>query len=122
MTVGLAADSQAGTSQDNERTWGDSKSGPTIAKNSVVITGTISGSLQGRIRPGGREVLITKQTRIYRTGKGSIRQGTFLAKSPVYVIGTMKNGTVYANMVVVSDPKTDERGGKVRKLGPNEEL
>ncbi len=122
LTSGLPTVGQAGTSQDNEKTRGKSGSGPMIAKNSVVVTGTISGSLQGRIRPGGRDVVITDQTRIYKTGKGSIKRGTYVVKAPVYVVGVERDGKIHAVMIIVSDSRTNDTGGKVRKLSPDEPL
>jgi hypothetical protein len=122
LTSGLPAVGQAGTSRDNEKTTGKSGSGPMISKNSVVVSGTISGSLQGRIRTGGREVVITDQTRIYKTGKGSIKRGTYVLKAPVYIVGVERNGRVHAVMIVVSDSRTNDTGGKVRKLSPDEPM
>jgi len=122
LTSGLPDVGQAGTSQDNEKTRDKSGSGPMISKNSVVVSGTISGSLQGRIRTGGREVVITDQTRIYKTGKGSIKQGTYVLKAPVYIVGVERNGRVHAVMIIVSDSRTNDTGGKVRKLSPNEPM
>lgn len=120
----LPVDGYAGTSQGKVKSLSNSKAAPpVVGKNTIVVSGVVSGSLQGRIRPsGGREVVITKRTRIYRTGMGSIDQGTYLSSSPVYVIGVVKRGVVYANMIIVSDPKKNEPGGKVRKLGANEPL
>ena len=122
LTSGLPAVGQAGTSRDNEKTTGKSRSGPMISKNSVVVSGTISGSLQGRIRPGGREVVITDRTRIYKTGKGSIKQGTYVVKAPVYVVGVERDGRIHAVMIIVSDSRTNDTGGKVRKLSPDEPM
>ena len=122
LTSGLPDVGQAGTSRDNEKTRDKSGSGPMISKNSVVVSGTISGSLQGRIRTGGREVVITDQTRIYKTGKGSIKRGTYVVKAPVYIVGVERNGRVHAVMIVVSDSRTNDTGGKVRKLSPNEPM
>ncbi len=123
LTSGLPTAGQAGSSRDNSKTRSKSGSGPMIAKNSVVVTGTISGSLQGRIRPsGGREVMITDQTRIYKTGKGSIKRGTYVVKAPVYVIGVERDGKIHAVMIIVSDSRTNDTGGKVRKLSPDEPM
>jgi hypothetical protein len=122
LTVGLPVAGQAGTSDNSKTTRDKSGSRPMIAKNSVVVNGTISGSLQGRIKIGGRDVEITDQTRIYKNGKGSIDRGTYVVKAPVYVVGTMRDGKIYAVMVVVSDSRTNDTGGKVRKLSPDEPL
>lgn len=118
LTAGLPDAGQAGTLKNPVRTSG----GPVVSKNTVIVTGTISGSLQGRIQPGGRNVEITDQTRIYKNGKGSIEKGTYVAKAPVYVVGVKRDGKIYAVMIIVSDSRTDARGGEVRKLGPDEQL
>jgi hypothetical protein len=49
-----------------------------------------------------------------------IDQGTFLSKAPVYIIGVVRDGVVYAQLVIVSDSKKSVRGGPVRMLGPDE--
>jgi hypothetical protein len=49
-------------------------------------------------------------------------RGTFLSNAPVYIIGVAKDGVVHANLVVVSDPKTSDRGGRVRVVGSDEPL
>jgi hypothetical protein len=122
LAVSLPVAGQAGTSQDSKKTTGKTRSGPVVSPNSVVVTGTISGSLQGRIKPGGRTVEITDQTRIYKNGKGAIERGTYVVKAPVYVVGVKRDGKIYAVMIIVSDSRTDNRGGKVRKVGPDEPM
>ena len=115
-------DGVAGTSKQMVRDGNRTIKGPHQGKNTVTIAGTISGTLQGRIRVADREVVITKQTRIYRTGKGLIDQGTLVTRSPVYVIGTTRDGTTYATLIIVSDPKVSSKGGPVRVLDPDEPL
>lgn len=115
-------DGVAGTSKQMVRDGNGTIKGPHQGKNTVTIAGTISGTLQGRIRVAGRDVVITKQTRIYRTGKGLIDHGTLVTRSPVYVIGTTRDGTTYATLIIVSDPKVSSRGGPVRVLDPDEPL
>jgi hypothetical protein len=115
-------DSYAGTADDRAVKNRDSKAKPKMDKNAVVVTGTVTGPLQGRVRTGDRDVMITKQTRIYKPGKGMLDRGTFLSNAPVYIIGVAKDGVVHANLVVVSDPKTSDRGGRVRVVGSDEPL
>ncbi len=115
-------DGVAGTSKQMVRDGNGTIKGPHQGKNTVTITGTVSGALQGRIRVADRDVVITKQTRIYRTGKGLIDRGTLVRRSPVYVIGTTRDGTTYATLIIVSDPKVSSRGGPVRVLDPDEPL
>jgi hypothetical protein len=115
-------DGVAGTSKQIVKDGNGKIKGPHQGKNTVTITGTVSGSLQGRIRVANRDVVITKQTRIYRTGKGLVDQGTLVTRSPVYVIGMTRDGTTYATLVIVSDPKVSSKGGPVRVLDPDEPL
>jgi hypothetical protein len=115
-------DSYAGTSNEIATKRMDPKNAPKDAKDTVAISGTVSGSLQGRIRASGREVMITKRTKIYKNGMGMIDQGTFLSKAPVYIIGVVRDGVVYAQFVIVSDEKKTDKGGSVRRLSPDEPL
>lgn len=114
-------DGVAGTSDKAVKKGTGSFSRPE-ARTAVTVAGTLSGSLQGQIRLSGREVVITKQTRIYRTGKGLIKYGSLVTNSPVYVIGDSRDGVTYARLVVVSDRKERKKGGEVRKLSPDEPL
>lgn len=95
---------------------------PWQSNDAVTVSGTVHGSLQGVVRVGGREVVITKQTRIYKTGRGSIDQGTMVTNTPVYVMGVVRNGKTYARLVIVSDRKSQERSGVVRVIPPGEPL
>jgi hypothetical protein len=90
--------------------------------NEVTISGVVNGSLDGRIRVHNREVVITDDTRIYRTGKGLVNRGTLVVDSPVYVIGVRKRNATYAKLVIVSDQMVSNRGGKVRVIGADEDL
>lgn len=121
LLVGASlTDSYAGTANEFAAKRHNWKSTPTVDKNSVAIASTFSGSISGRFRAGDYEVMITKHTSIYKNGKGMIDQGTFLSNAPVYVIGVLKDGVVYAQLVIVSDSKETVKGGPVRKLSPDE--
>jgi hypothetical protein len=100
----------------------DSRTAPKDTKGAVAIAGVVSGSLSGRFRAGGYEVIVTKHTRVYKNGKGKIDQGTFLANAPVYIIGIARDGVVHAQLVIVSDSKKPVEGGPVRVLAPDEPL
>ena len=84
-------DGVAGTSDKAVKKGAGSFSRPE-ARTAVTVAGTLNGSLQGQIRLSGREVVITKHTRIYRTGKGLIEYGSLVTNSPVYVIGDAREG------------------------------
>jgi len=113
-------DSYAGTSNEIVTNRIDSKSAPKDQKDSVAITGTVSGSLTGGFRVGNREVMVTNRTRVYKNGEGLIDRGRFLSNAPVYIIGVARDGVVYAKLVIVSDSKTSVRGGPVRRIGRDE--
>jgi hypothetical protein len=123
LLVGFTlTDGHAGTSNNFSAKPFDSKTGPTVAKGVVAITGTVSGSLSGRSRIGDHEVMVSKHTSVYKNGEGMIDTGTFLTNAPVYVIGVQRDGVVYAQLVIVSDSKNPVKGGPVRKLGPDEPM
>jgi hypothetical protein len=123
LLVGFTlTDGHAGTSNDFSGKPFDYKTGPKVSKDVVVVTGTVSGSLDGRLRLGNREVMVSEHTGVYKNGKGMIDTGTFLTKAPVYIIGVLRDGVVYAQLVIVSDSKKPVKGGPVRKLGPDEPL
>jgi hypothetical protein len=113
-------DSYAGTSNEIVTNRIDSKSAPKDQKDTVAITGTVSGSLTGRFRAGNYEVVVTNHTSVYKNGMGLIDPGTFLSKAPVYIIGVARDGVVYAKLVIVSDSKKPERGGPARRIGADE--
>lgn len=121
LLVGVSlTDSYAGTSNEIATKRNNSKAMPKMDKNAVAIASTVTGPLKGSFRAGDYEVMITKQTKIYKNGKGMIDQGTFLSNAPVYIIGVARDGVVYAQLVIVSDSKKSVRGGPVRMLGPDE--
>jgi hypothetical protein len=123
LLVGVSlTSSYADTSNDFATKRHNSRAMPKMDKNAVAIAGTFSGSLSGRFRTGDHVVMITKQTAIYKSGKGLIDQGTFLSKAPVYIIGVARDGVVYAKLVIVSDSMQSVTGGSVRKLSPDEPL
>jgi hypothetical protein len=90
--------------------------------NVVTMSGMVTGTLRGSIRVNRNEIILTKDTSIYRTGKGMIRQGSYVRETPVYVIGYTEEGRTYATMLIVSDPKNNGKGGPVRILDPDEPL
>jgi len=121
LLVGASlTDSHAGTSNEIATKRIDSKSAPKDQKDTVAITGVVSGTLKGRFRAGNHEVMVTKHTRVYKNGRGLIDPGTFLSNAPVYIIGVARDGVVYAQLVIVSDSKTSVEGGKVRRIGRDE--
>ena len=121
LLVGASlTDSYAGTSNEIATKSNNRQAMPKVDKNAVAIASAITGPISGRFRAGEHEVMITKQTKIYKNGKGMIDQGTFLSNAPVYIIGIARDGVVYAQLVIVSDSKESVKGGPVRKLGPDE--
>lgn len=92
------------------------------SKNTATFSGLVSGSLQGRIRVGGNNIVITEQTRIYKTGKGVIKLGTFVVDTPIHAVCVMKKNTAFARFVIVSDRRTPNTEGVAGELDPNEPL
>lgn len=116
----LLTDAFAGVSKGSANRGQAGKYAPRDSKDAVAIAGTVSGSLRGRQRIGGRDVMITEHTNVYKTGEGMIDRGRFLANAPVYVIGVAKDGVVYAQLVIVSDSKQPGKVEPVRVVGPDE--
>lgn len=122
LLTGIFTDDGVAGTSDRAAKKGSGSFALPEAQKSITVSGTLSGSLQGRIQLSGREVVITKQTRIYRTGKGLISYGSLVTDSPVHVIGLARDGVTYARLVVVSDRKERKKGGAVRKISPDEPL
>jgi hypothetical protein len=69
--------------------------------NTFSITAQFLGSLEGRIRVGGREVYVPRTTTIYVVGQGMQEDGYFVNDDVVYVSGVNKRGQWVATMIVV---------------------
>jgi hypothetical protein len=67
------------------------------------ISALYTGVLQGKIKVGGQDVLITKKTTIYQTGDTRRHTPRSVVKKAVYVSGKMRNGVLVAQIVLVSD-------------------
>lgn len=103
----------------SKRVW--TEDGP--RKNNVVtMSGMVTGSLRGSIRVNRNEVILTEETRIYKTDKGMIRQGAYVRNTPVYVIGYSRDDRTYATLLILSDRKNERRGADVIVLDPDEPL
>ena len=80
--------------------------------NTFSVTAQYLGSLDGRIRVGGREVYVPRTTTIYVVGQGMQQDGYFVNDAVVYVSGVNKKGKSVATMIVVrpSDRPTTKTG------------
>jgi hypothetical protein len=90
------------------------------SNTAFAMSGMVTGSLRGTIHLGRSEVVLTEETRIYKTGKGMIRQGAFVRNTPVHVICVSRDGRTYATLVIISDRKNMRKGVAVRVLDPDE--
>lgn len=113
LTAGLVFD--AGSAAASGR--GSRKSSRTAihnpgGKGRIAVAGIVSGSLEGRVKVGNTEVLITKETRLYKSGKGAVKRGDFVVKTPIYVTCERKNGVNYAKLVVIAAGQASDRGGE----------
>lgn len=82
-----------------------------MLKNGVTAAGDFSGSLRGQIRVGNHQFVITKDTRIYKTGKGLIDRGKHFSNAAIYVSGIQKKNVNYARIVIVTDKKSGSGNG-----------
>ena len=79
-----------------------------------------SGTLQGTIRVAGRDIVITKKTRIFEVGKGLVDFGILVTDSPIYVSAAKRGDAFYARSVIVSHRTRDGEQGKTGVLDPGE--
>jgi len=88
--------------------------------NTFSITAQYLGSLDGRIRVGGREVYVPRTTTIYVVGQGMQEDGYFVNDAMVYVSGINKRGKSVATMIVVrpSDGSSTSRSTKAGRGNP----
>jgi hypothetical protein len=70
-------------------------------QSTFSVTAQYLGSLDGRIRVGGREVYVPRTTTIYVVGQGIKDDGYFVNDEVVYVSGIQKQGKSVATMIVV---------------------
>jgi hypothetical protein len=86
---------------------------------SVTVVGTYTGALTGNVRVGSREVVISKQTRIYKTDRGMLRGGARVVDSPVYIICKKQRGKLLAQLVIVSNTRISGQKGDAGVLSPD---
>jgi hypothetical protein len=75
------------------------------------VSGRYTGMLQGAIEVGGRSVQVTKDTKVYVTGKGFV-DSPMLYGDAVYVMGARSGGESRATMIIVRPlQRNATRGG-----------
>jgi hypothetical protein len=91
-------------------------------KNAFTVSGIFSGSLQGKIRMGDREFVITKHTRIFKMGKGLVGYGTLVTGTPIYVSARVSGKDAHATSVIITSVRrgSDDGGEKVGVVGPED--
>ena len=79
------------------------------------VSGTFTGSIDGRIRVGNQEVIVTDETSIYVSGEGKEDVDLFVRGASLYIGGMEKNGERTATFVVVrqSRPSFSQRSRSV---------
>ena len=87
--------------------------------NAITISGITTGSLSGSVNLGGREIVISKHTRIYKTDRGLLRHGTLVVDAPIYAICVEQRGQLLAKLVIVSDRKQTGQQGEAGILSPD---
>lgn len=109
----LVSDTNAGENRNRKAV------GMSYYNNSTFsVTGHYVGSLDGRIRVGGREVYVPRATTVYVVGHGIQEDGYFVNNELVFVSGVKKQGKWVATMVVVR-PSSDTSAGYRRTGGAN---
>ncbi len=105
LLIGVLSDgSIAGTKNKARRGDGLKFSAPAI-KGSVVYSGMFSGEKKRKIHLNGQTIMITKNTRIFKTGEGLVEKGgIYVSNSQIYVAAVARKNGVYAKTIIVSDP------------------
>jgi hypothetical protein len=89
------------------------------SQKTMTISGITRGTLEGRVKAGNNFFVITKDTRIYKSGEGPVEVGTFVVDTPVHAVCVIHKNVAYAKLVIVSDRCTSGKG-VAGKLDPNE--
>ena len=121
LAAAVFVDGYAGSSSRRNRRGDDYSVNKPRSQETITISGITSGSLNGQIRAGRQSFVITKNTKIYRTGEGAVELGTFVADTPVYAVCVIHKKVAYAKLVVVSNPRSPG-DGVAGVLDPNEPL
>ena len=85
----------------------------------ITVVGTVTGALQGTVRVGEREIVVTEHTLIYKTDRGRLGTGARVVESPVYATCVKHDGKLVARLLIVSDSKTAGRKAEVTVVGPD---
>lgn len=67
-----------------------------------AVSGTFTGTLDGSVTIGDRQVLITRKTTIFEVGSGPVKKRPRLVNIPVYAAGSIKRGVLVASVVVIT--------------------
>jgi len=86
-----------------------------------TVAGKHTGMLHGAIEVSGRSILITKDTKVYLSGKGFV-ETPMLYGDAIYVMGTRTKSGAVAKMIIVRPLTRDTlRGGdRTGQLSPDD--
>jgi len=90
--------------------------------HSVSVSGLFTGTLAGKIHVDDQEVVITKNTRIYKVGFGLVDVGTRVADTSLYVSGVARKEATVAKLIIISsyDGGSNQDGGEAGELDSRE--
>jgi hypothetical protein len=79
------------------------KGAPRVDTRSFAVTGRYEGYLTGKVKLGGRTILVGEKTVIYNAGTGVGERNQHLdGKVPIYVVGTRdEEGNLTATFVII---------------------
>jgi hypothetical protein len=122
LVGGFADDGFASASQQKERKGDGLTFAAPAVKNAFTVSGMFTGSLQGKIRVGNREIVITKQTRIFKTGKGLVDYGTLVTGLPIHVSARVGGKDARATSVIITSVRRggDDGSSQTGTVGPED--
>ena len=90
--------------------------------NGVSVAGLFTGTLEGKIQVGDRQIVITKNTRIYEVGFGLVDVGTRVADTSLYVSGVERKEATVAKLIIISSYNggSNQDGGEAGELDSRE--
>ena len=121
LTAGIMALALSGDGLANEKQR-DAHKKPNTGE--FTVAGRYTGLLDGVVEVGGRSVLITKDTKVYVSGKGFV-ETPMLYGDAIYVMGKRTDSGSHARMIIVRPIKRNQPtilGDRTGKLPPDAEL
>ncbi|NIM20006.1 MAG: hypothetical protein GTO51_07115 [Candidatus Latescibacteria bacterium] len=105
---------QPSAGDDRIQTQKDKKERSSVkGSTSFSISGLFSGKLDGLIKIGSKEVLITGNTCLYKTETGLLNRGTHVTNASLFAAGIVKTRIPTASFIIVRSDK-DSSGKKAK--------